>query len=133
MHIHGQHFWDLGSGNGTYDAQQNEEHFKTFTPVRRDTTVLYRYATKGVPHTTAGWRAWRIRVTEENVGAWMMHCHLAQHAVMGMTTVWVFGDAPAILAKFPMLPFTQGYLQYGGSAYGSDTNHPVVNHHFESM
>ncbi|UPL03177.1 hypothetical protein LCI18_014111 [Fusarium solani-melongenae] len=133
MHIHGQHFWDLGSGNGTYDAQQNEHHFKVFTPVRRDTTVLYRYATKGVPHTTAGWRAWRIRVTEENVGAWMMHCHVAQHAVMGMATVWVFGDAPAILSKFPTVPFTQGYLQYGGSAYGNDTNHPVVNHYFESI
>ncbi|KAL2678514.1 Multicopper oxidase aurL2 [[Neocosmospora] mangrovei] len=132
MHIHGQHFWDLGSGNGTYDAERNEEHFKDFTPVRRDTTILYRYATKGVPHTTAGWRAWRIRVTEENVGAWMMHCHVAQHAVMGMATVWVFGDAPAILSKFPTLPFTQGYLQYGGSAYGNDTNDPVVNHYFES-
>ena len=131
MHIHGQHFWDLGSGNGTYDAQRNEEHFKDFTPARRDTTILYRYATKGVPHTTAGWRALRIRVTEENVGAWMMHCHVAQHAVMGMATVWVFGDAPAILSKFPTLPFTQGYLQYGGSAYGNDTNDPVVNHYFE--
>ncbi|RSL91621.1 hypothetical protein CDV31_015434 [Fusarium ambrosium] len=133
MHIHGQHFWDLGSGNGTYDAHQNEKRFRHYVPVLRDTTILYRYATKGVPHTTAGWRAWRIRVTEENVGAWMMHCHIAQHAVMGMATVWVFGDSAAILKKFPTVPFTQGYLQYGGSAYGNDTNYPVMNHYFESM
>ncbi|KAF4460543.1 L-ascorbate oxidase [Fusarium albosuccineum] len=130
MHIHGQHVWDLGSGNGTYNAKQNERHFKNFTPVLRDTTVLHRYAVKGVPHTTAGWRAWRIRVTEENVGAWMMHCHVAQHAVMGMATVWVFGDAAAILNKFPTVPFTQGYFDYGGSAYGNDTDQPVVNHYF---
>lgn len=132
MHIHGQHVWDLGGGNGTYNATRNEKHFEDFTPVLRDTTILYRYAVKGVPHTTAGWRGWRIRVTEENIGAWMMHCHVAQHAVMGMATVWVFGDADDILTKFPTLPFTQGYLDYGGSAYGNESVQPVVNHYFTS-
>ncbi|KAJ4258939.1 Multicopper oxidase aurL2 [Fusarium torreyae] len=130
MHIHGQHFWDLGGGNGTYNARKNEKHFKHFTPVQRDTTNLYRYAVKGVPHHTAGWRAWRIRVTEENVGAWMMHCHVLQHQVMGMATVWVFGDAAAIRSKFPAAPYSQGYLEYGGSAYGSEKYPPSVNHYY---
>lgn len=132
MHVHGYHVYDLGSGNGTYDAQKNEEHFKNFTPVLRDTTNLYRYAVKGVSHNTAGWRAWRIRITEDNIGAWMMHCHVAQHQVMGMATVWVFGDAEDIRGKFPAVPYTQGYLNYGGSAYGSEDTEPVVNHYYAS-
>ncbi|KAM0231823.1 hypothetical protein ACHAP5_010923 [Fusarium lateritium] len=132
MHVHGYHVYDLGSGNGTYDAQKNEAHFKDYTPVLRDTTNLYRYAVKGVPHHTAGWRAWRIRITEDNIGAWMMHCHVTQHHVMGMATVWVFGDAEDIRGKFPAAPYSQGYLNYGGSAYGSEDTEPVVNHYYTS-
>lgn len=70
MHAHGSHYWDLGSGNGTYNATENEAKFANYTPAKRDTTMLHRYATSGVPETTAGWRAWRIRVTEDTVGAW---------------------------------------------------------------
>ncbi|RMZ79865.1 hypothetical protein DV737_g3263, partial [Chaetothyriales sp. CBS 132003] len=69
MHAHGKHYFDLGSGNGTYHAGTNEEKFKNYTPARRDTTILYRYAKSGQPEYTAGWRAWRIRVTEDDVGA----------------------------------------------------------------
>uniref|UniRef100_A0A4E9ENH2 L-ascorbate oxidase n=1 Tax=Gibberella zeae TaxID=5518 RepID=A0A4E9ENH2_GIBZA len=130
MHVHGYHVYDLGSGNGTYNATENEAHFENFTPVLRDTTNLYRYAVKGVPHHTAGWRAWRIRITEENIGAWMMHCHIAQHQVMGMATVWVFGDAEQIRGKFPAPPYTQGYLTYGGSAYGTEDDQPWVNEYY---
>ncbi|KJZ77661.1 hypothetical protein HIM_02838 [Hirsutella minnesotensis 3608] len=132
MHIHGEHAWDLGSGSGLYNAQENEKRFENFTPTRRDTTLLYRYAGKGNPDVTNGWRAWRIRVTEDNIGAWMMHCHIAQHAVMGMNTVWVFGDAPAIMQKFMAAPYTQGYLDFGGSAYGNGDRSPKVNHYFNS-
>lgn len=83
MHAHGEHYWDLGSGNGIYDAGANEERFKNYTPMKRDTTMLHRYASKGADNTTSGWRAWRIRVTKDNVGAWMMHCHILQHMIMG--------------------------------------------------
>lgn len=125
MHAHGEHYWDLGSGNGTYDATANEEHFKNYTPMKRDTTMLHRYASKGADYTTAGWRAWRIRVTNDNVGAWMMHCHILQHMIMGMQTVWVFGDALAILREIPP-PYINGYLDYGGNAYGNETYDPLV-------
>lgn len=83
MHAHGAHYWDLGSGNGTYDAAANEGRFAAYTPARRDTTQLYRYAASGEPHRSSGWRAWRVRVTEDNVGAWGMHCHILAHMVMG--------------------------------------------------
>ncbi|RVX68439.1 hypothetical protein B0A52_07439 [Exophiala mesophila] len=86
MHAHGKHYFDLGSGNGTYNATENEKHFEDYTPARRDTTLLHRYAVSGEPGHTAGWRAWRIRVTEDDVGAWMMHCHILQHMIMGLYT-----------------------------------------------
>jgi L-ascorbate oxidase len=82
FHAHGGHYWDLGSGNGTYNATANEEKFQAgYVPVKRDTTMLYRYAASGVPHITAGWRAWRINV--QNPSAWMMHCHILAHMIMG--------------------------------------------------
>jgi L-ascorbate oxidase len=125
MHAHGAHFWDLGSGNGTYDAAENEKRFGNYTPARRDTTQLYRYATSGPANSTSGWRAWRLRVTEDNVGAWAMHCHILPHMVMGMQMVWVFGNATEIKSDIPE-PYVNGYLEYGGSAYGNDSYDPLV-------
>ncbi|KAI1080351.1 putative multicopper oxidase [Whalleya microplaca] len=130
MHGHGEHYWDLGAGNGTYEPLINEEKFRTYHPVKRDTTVLFRYTSKGGEDVTAGWRAWRIRVTEQNVGAWMMHCHILQHMIMGMQTVWIFGDAASILREIPE-PYIQGYLNYGGSAYGNETTDPLVLEYFD--
>lgn len=42
-----------------------------------------------------------------------------------MQTVWVFGDAAQIVAEIPQ-PYVEGYLTYGGSAYGNDTYDPLV-------
>ncbi|PHH79253.1 hypothetical protein CDD80_5337 [Ophiocordyceps camponoti-rufipedis] len=133
MHIHGEHAWDMGSGPGEYDAVKNEaEHFSNGqVPAKRDTTNLYRYVLKAEPNTTNGWRTWRVRVTEDNVGAWMMHCHIAQHSAMGMNTVWTYGDTANLQQRFPTAPFTEGYLVFGGDAYGTTTKSPVVNHHFD--
>lgn len=134
FHAHGRHYWDLGSGNGTYNATANNAKLdalheeKSYTPALRDTTVQYRYAEKGVRNTTAGWRAWRLNVSEP--GVWMMHCHVFAHRIMGMQTAWIFGDALDIISKAP-LPYVAGYLEYGGSAYGNDTYDPLVNHYFD--
>ncbi|RDA94909.1 hypothetical protein CP533_0139, partial [Ophiocordyceps camponoti-saundersi (nom. inval.)] len=132
MHIHGEHAWDLGSGTGTYNAEENEKKFEGYTPAKRDTTLLYRYTNKDKPDTTNGWRAWRIRVTKENVGAWMMHCHIAQHSAMGMNTVWIFGDTTELMERFPAPVLTKGYLEFGGDAYGSDGKNATVNHYFDA-
>lgn len=102
MHAHGEHFWDLGSGNGTYNATENEMHFADHKPAKRDSTILYRYAAKStIPNYTSGWRAWRIRVTEDNVGAWMMHCHVLGHMVMGES---LFFRSPSIPFPPPLPP-----------------------------
>ncbi|KKY17919.1 putative l-ascorbate oxidase [Phaeomoniella chlamydospora] len=126
FHAHGGHYFDLGSGNGTYDPVSNEERFKTYTPVLRDTTMLYRYAASGSPNTTAGWRAWRVQV--DNPGVWMMHCHILAHMTMGMSTIWSFGDVDdirkAAVDDQGYLP--NGYLTYGGNAYGNESWDPLV-------
>ncbi|KAF3932147.1 Laccase-14 [Dactylellina cionopaga] len=129
FHAHGGHFWDLGAGNGTYNATANEEYMrsKNYTPVLRDTTVGYRYATKGVPQTTAGWRAWRVHVRYP--GVWMLHCHILQHMVMGMQTVWVFGNTSEVTGRVPQ-PYVNGYLEFGGSAYGNSSYDPLVWENF---
>ena len=43
MHVHGEHVYDLGSGNGTYNGTLNASKFKPgYIPARRDTSVLHR-------------------------------------------------------------------------------------------
>ncbi|KAF3184947.1 hypothetical protein TWF225_005849 [Orbilia oligospora] len=130
FHAHGGHFWDLGSGNGTYDARRNDEYMmkNNYFPVLRDTTMVHRYAKDGVPYTSAGWRAWRVHV--KYPGVWMMHCHILQHMVMGMQTVWMFGRPTEIKAEVDR-PYVKGYLKYGGSAYGNSTYDPLVNEWFD--
>jgi len=82
FHAHGAHYYDLGSGNGTYDPVANEEKIRGLELAKRDTTMLYKYAEKTTPGIDMGWRAWRLRVNEP--GVWMIHCHILQHMVMGM-------------------------------------------------
>jgi L-ascorbate oxidase len=76
FHAHGAHVYDIGAGNGTYDAYANEERLQGTHPVKRDTTMLYSYETKTDPGADGGWRAWRLRITEP--GVWMIHCHTLQ-------------------------------------------------------
>lgn len=83
FHAHGEHFYDIGSGDGVYDAEANEAKIvaMNYTAVKRDTTMLYRYTTTTAPGAPAGWRAWRLRVNQP--GVWLIHCHTLQHMVMG--------------------------------------------------
>ncbi|KAK9311319.1 Cupredoxin [Lipomyces starkeyi] len=127
FHAHGEHFYDIGSGNGTYDLVQNEERLKGTEPVRRDTTMMYRYARSGIAGAPSGWRAWRLRVT--NAGVWLAHCHILQHMMMGMQTVWVFGDRNDVLRLG--YPAVKGYLSYGGEAYGNSSRWPTCVHYWD--
>ncbi|KAH9828393.1 L-ascorbate oxidase [Teratosphaeria destructans] len=108
FHAHGGHYYDIGSGNGSYDPIANEEKLKNYNPVLRDTTNLYAYTKKTDKGRTLGWRAWRLRV--EDAGVWMIHCHILQHMVMGMQSVWVMGDADQI--KTVPEPYIEGYLAF---------------------
>jgi hypothetical protein len=56
----------------------------------------------------------------------MMHCHILQHMVMGMQTIFAFGNHSAIKAQ--SAPVDGGYLTYGGSACGNITYFPLAQH-----
>lgn len=127
FHAHGKHYYDIGGGDGLYNATANEERLKSSHPIQRDSSVLYRYREETKPLAPSGWRAWRIRVTD--AGVWMYHCHALQHMVMGMQTVFIFGDRQDILSQSE--PVDPGYLTYGGSAYGNVTHSPVVRHFYD--
>ena len=167
-HAHGGHYYDIGSGPGTYDPTANEAKLSAlkqqsgFVPALRDTTMLYRWpANNKVVNpegTVSGWRGWRLRVTDP--GVWMIHCHTLQHMTMGMQTVWVMGDAQqlTIADTSDEVGYTSfggdveydpsagngsssrmlrrgsddmdGYLHYGGEAYGNANHAPRVNHYF---
>ncbi|KAF2236990.1 multicopper oxidase [Viridothelium virens] len=126
FHFHGRHFWDIGSGNGTYDPVENEKKLAGFTPATRDTVWSYRYQATGDMYQLLGWRGLRVRVTD--AGVWMFHCHILQHLIMGMATTWVFGDYKDIIQNPEMM---QGYLTYGGDVYGSDSNDPTMCSFFD--
>lgn len=125
MHAHGGPYFDIGSGSGTYDADANNAKLTQlgWNGALRDTTLLYAPAAGGAPYAVDGWRAWRVRVTEDNVGVWMMHCHILQHIVMGQMTIWVFGDAQDIVQGSNGEEYQlQGYFNYGGDVVGSDAS-----------
>ncbi|KAL2432719.1 Multicopper oxidase aurL2 [Exophiala dermatitidis] len=146
MHAHGGHYWDMGSGEGEYspsvhaemlransvvvDAPDDGENSSTpwssqqiivpYPGSRRDTTLLYKYASLGTyPGELNGWRVWRVRVTERNVGVWMMHCHILQHIIMGQQTVWLFGTPEEIRQHVePVQGSLDGYFNFGGDVVG---------------
>lgn len=79
FHFHISHYWDMGSGNGTYDpvahdARLEEAYATGWSPPLRDTSQLFRQPDTHQPiGVDTNWRAWRVNVTTP--GGWMMHCH----------------------------------------------------------
>lgn len=127
-HAHGSHIYDIGGGPGVFYPEIAERQLKGTHPIRRDTSMLFRYTPRVREDQPWGWRAWRVRV--EDPGVWMIHCHMLQHMVMGMQTVWVFGDSDDLMrAKYPDV---EGYLTYGGSVNGNATHFAEVVHFFEA-
>ncbi|KAF4469744.1 hypothetical protein FALBO_3355 [Fusarium albosuccineum] len=94
MHLHGHKFWVLGSGNGSFPYSSATDAPKALINLRdppyRDTT--------GLP--SEGWAV--IRYVTDNPGAWMFHCHLQWHAVVGMAVVLVEGgdQLPALVGQY---------------------------------
>ena len=131
LHAHGGPYWDMGSGPGVYTRAVHQELLEgssssregggPWQGSRRDTTMLYRYEAMAEPGEWNGWRVWRTRVTSENVGVWMMHCHILQHIIMGQSIVWVFGTSEEIREHTqPVEGVLDGYLIYGGNVTGRE-------------
>jgi len=68
FHAHGAYYYDIGSGNGTFDPDANEARLSGTSPVLRDTTVLYRYG-NATGTGMAGGVARVVRVAVESYGA----------------------------------------------------------------
>ncbi|GAB0134729.1 hypothetical protein EsDP_00003087 [Epichloe bromicola] len=101
IHKHGVKMFVLGRGTGSFRWKSAEdaikevpESFNLVNPPRRDT----------VPSTptaqNVGWVVVRYQVT--NAGAWVCHCHIANHMMGGMVMVILDGtDAwPTIPAEY---------------------------------
>lgn len=75
FHLHGHHFWVVGSGLGIYNAKANASSLNTVNPPLRDTATLPQ----------GGWVV--IRFKADNPGLWLLHCHLFMHQFMGQLLV----------------------------------------------
>ncbi|MCO5580525.1 hypothetical protein L7F22_034393 [Adiantum nelumboides] len=84
IHLHGQNFYIVGTGNGTYNASSDPASFNLVNPVSRNTV--------SVPY--GGWAAVRFRAV--NPGVWFVHCHFDIHTSWGMNMAFITlnGEGP---------------------------------------
>ncbi|EWY79239.1 hypothetical protein FOYG_17584 [Fusarium oxysporum NRRL 32931] len=112
IHLHGHKFWVLGSGEGSFP-------YAAVTDAPADLINLrdppYR-DTMGLP--SQGWAA--IRYVTDNPGAWMFHCHLQWHVVVGMAMVLVEGgdQLPALVGQYNKTADRSGATELIASRYG---------------
>ncbi|TKY56532.1 Laccase-3 protein [Spatholobus suberectus] len=74
MHIHGFHFFIVGSGFGNFNPATDPARFNLVDPPVRNTI--------GTP--PGGWVA--IRFVADNPGIWFLHCHIDSHLNWGLAT-----------------------------------------------
>jgi FtsP/CotA-like multicopper oxidase with cupredoxin domain len=61
-HIHGQGFWIVGRGQGTFNPERDTANYNLENPVLRDTLTLWPLE----------WVA--VRFVATNPGVWFFHC-----------------------------------------------------------
>ncbi|KAF5579807.1 Cupredoxin [Fusarium pseudocircinatum] len=112
IHLHGHKFWVLGSGEGSFPyaavTDAPEDLINLRDPPYRDTMGLH----------SQGWAA--IRYVTDNPGAWMFHCHLQWHVVVGMAMVLVEGgdQLPALVGQYNKTADRSGATVLIASRYG---------------
>ncbi|XP_021846105.2 laccase-3 [Spinacia oleracea] len=77
MHLHGYHFFVVGTGKGNFNPTTDPARFNLVDPPARNT----------VGTTPGGWVA--IRFVADNPGVWLMHCHLDVHIGWGLAMVFL--------------------------------------------
>jgi hypothetical protein len=93
FHLHGSHFYVLGSGNGTFSAERDFRKLNFENPRLADSQTVGSY----------GWTYLRFRA--DNPGVWPLHCHIAVHEFGGMLVLFAH-DVESI----PMLKLKEGVL-----------------------
>lgn len=86
IHKHGNKMYKIGSGTGPFDwvsvdeaIKEKPQFFNLVNPPQRDTILT------AAPRTEPVWTVVRYEVT--NPGPWMLHCHINNHAMGGMSMV----------------------------------------------
>lgn len=92
IHLHGQNFYIVGEGFGTFNATTDTPKFNLVDPPSRNTVA--------VP--SGGWAAVRFRTT--NPGVWFMHCHFDIHSTWGMAMAFIVKDGNGPFEKLPPPP-----------------------------
>eukprot|EP00253_Pinus_taeda_P000936 PITA_00936 len=77
MHLHGYNFYVIGEGFGNYNPATDPLKFNLVDPPLRNTVIA----------PVSGWVA--IRFKADNPGVWFLHCHLDDHLVWGLNTVFI--------------------------------------------
>ncbi|XP_078165870.1 putative laccase-9 [Carex rostrata] len=90
VHLHGNSFYVIGSGLGTFNNTTDPLSYNFVDPPYQSTL--------GVPMN--GWATIRFRAY--NPGVWYMHCHYETHAIWGMDLVFIVKDGNSTEAT--MLP-----------------------------
>lgn len=89
FHLHGQHFYVIGSGPGYVDSMEAfsngtlDPYINWKNPRHADTVTLPPY----------GWVL--LRFNADNPGIWPMHCHIGWHEFMGQSMHFAV-DVPSI-------------------------------------
>jgi len=87
FHLHGHHFWVLGTGawnDGNYNSTVHEKTL-ILHGARRDTVLVQE-------------KSWAvIRFIADNPGVWPFHCHIDWHNLSGMAVTFI--EAKDILRK----------------------------------
>ena len=99
-HLHGHHFWHVGTFEGTYDPKVGYPEVGGGSNYKRDTILLVggpkqnSTAAAGQACSTTiqpcGYTV--IRFVADNPGAWSFHCHIDWHMVMGMVVAFYYED-----------------------------------------
>ena len=119
-HLHGHHFWELGSGPGNYTSWLSSGTIDQFfykTPFMRDTTTVYPYASAFFsnetlqPGSACGFKI--LRFVADNPGIWNFHCHITAHMHMGMMAY--FAES---LDQLPQM--VDGSMRESGNGMGRD-------------
>ncbi|OAV97363.1 hypothetical protein PTTG_07210 [Puccinia triticina 1-1 BBBD Race 1] len=119
-HLHGQKFYVVGQGYGefteeSYKRINKDNHLRNKRSIERDTQVVFagrngKYFKGPMPSGShVGWLV--IRLVAKTPGAFLVHCHLQVHAIMGMSLVMLVG-----MENLPPLPkdFLKLYASRGG-------------------
>jgi L-ascorbate oxidase len=100
LHIHGMHFWVLGTGRGEWTGSADQlASLNKQDPAYRDVVQTVGEGVDNKPWSDSedygpcGWTM--IRFLVQSPGAWFFHCHQLWHIIMGSNAV-LFTNASSI-------------------------------------